>query len=148
MSTRYTTVNVLRTIESILGLKPLGLNDALAAPMADVFDPAQADWSFRAEAADVLRTTQLPIPADRYAARTASMPCPLRSAAWWTAAMRGQDFGSEDRLDTGAFNAALWQGLGRGPEPVERSGADLRTGRNRLLQLAAGAICPEAAATR
>ena len=34
VSTRYTTVNLLRTIEAVLGLKPLGLNDALAMPMA------------------------------------------------------------------------------------------------------------------
>ena len=68
VSTRYTTINILRTIEAVLGLEPLGLNDALAMPMADVFDPARSQWSYRAEAADVLRTTQLPIPADRFVA--------------------------------------------------------------------------------
>ena len=134
VSTRYTTVNLLRTIEAVLGLKPLGLNDALALPMADLFDPAQARWSFRAEAADVLRGTQLPIPAERYAARTATAAaCPGRSAAWWAEAMRGQDFRTEDRLDTRAFNAALWRGLGDGPEPAAATGADLRGGRDRLL---------------
>ena len=46
VSTRYTTVNMVRTIEAVLGLAPMGLNDALAAPMAEVFDPRQADWSF------------------------------------------------------------------------------------------------------
>jgi len=38
VSTRYTTVNVVKTIEEILGLNPMGLNDALAAPMSDIFD--------------------------------------------------------------------------------------------------------------
>jgi DNA-binding beta-propeller fold protein YncE len=143
VSTRYTTVSLLRTIEAVLGLKPLGLNDALAAPMADLFDPAQAGWTFRAEAADILRETQLPIPADRFAARTAAaVGCPGRSASWWAAAMRGQDFRSEDRLDTAAFNAALWRGLGQGPEPKAASGADLRADRARLLSSAGGGCRP------
>lgn len=37
VSTRYDTYSVIRTMELILGLKPLSLNDALAAPMYDVF---------------------------------------------------------------------------------------------------------------
>jgi hypothetical protein len=47
--------------------------------------------------------------------------------------MRGQDFRTEDNLDTDAFNAALWHGLGSGPEPVTRSGRDLRRDRAALL---------------
>lgn len=58
ISTRYTAVNVLRTIEAVLGLRPLGLNDGLASSM-DMFDQAQAKWTFHARAADVLRTMQL-----------------------------------------------------------------------------------------
>ncbi|MBI0475038.1 hypothetical protein D9601_06650 [Sphingomonas sp. MA1305] len=142
VSTRYTTVNVLRTIEAVLGLKPLGLNDGLAMPMADLFDPAQADWTYRAEAADVLHTTQLPIPADRFAPRVAAtVGCPGRNADWWTAAMRGQNFRTEDHLDTAAFNAALWRGLGDGPEPTARSGADLR--RDRAATAWPRPSCPE-----
>src|SRR5262249_52620822 len=38
VSTRYTTVNVVKTIEEVLGIGPIGLNDALAAPMSDIFD--------------------------------------------------------------------------------------------------------------
>jgi DNA-binding beta-propeller fold protein YncE len=127
VSTRYTTISMLRTIESVLGLKPLGLNDALAAPMADLFDLSLKDWSYQARAADVLRTTKLPIPADRFVARSvASLACRPHDAAYWVDAMRGQDFRTEDHLDTAAFNAALWRGLGSGPEPADRGGADLR----------------------
>ena len=128
ISTRYTTLNLLRTVETLLGLKPLGLNDGLAAPMADLFDPAQARWTYRAEAADVLRTTALPIASDRFAPRLGAA-CPRRSAGWWTAAMAGQDFSVEDHLDTERFNAALWRGLGQGPEPARRLGQDLRLDR-------------------
>ncbi len=143
VSTRYTTVNVLRTIESILRLKPLGLNDAMATPMADLFDPTQVDWTYRAQAADVLRSTALPIAADRFVTRmSAAERCPSRrGSAWWVTTMAGQDFSREDHLDTAAFNSALWRGLGEGPEPVVRSGLDLRSSRERLLRVAAHPDC-------
>ena len=105
----YTTVNMLRTIEDVLGLPPLGLNDAMAAPMADVFDPAAPpQWTFRARVPEALRTTSLPLPPATIAARC---PLPLHTASYWQAAMRGQDFRGEDRLDTAAFNRALARGL-------------------------------------
>ena len=59
----------------------------------------------------VLRSTALPLPP----AATACVARPKHSAAYWAAAMAGQDFSSEDRLDTVRFNRALWKGLkGRG----------------------------------
>ena len=123
VSTRYTTVNLLRTIEAVLGLPPLGLNDALAAPMADLFDPSLAGWSYDARASDVLAATQLPIPKDRFVTpASASDARPLRDAAYWAEAMKGQDFHVEDHLDTDAFNAALWRGPGWA-SPVRRSPA-------------------------
>ena len=136
VSTRYTTINILRTIEAVLGLEPLGMNDALAMPMADVFDPAQAQWTYRAQAADVLHATQLPIPADRFVARQSASACGARDADFWAAKMKGQDFSSEDRLDTARFNSALWQGLGSGPEPSDRDGKDLRKNRQDLKKAA------------
>ena len=141
VSTRYTTINVLRTIEAVLGLKPLNLNDELAMPMADLFDPNQSEWSYRAEAADVLHSTQLPIPLDRFVQRqSADASCPRRSSKWWSAAMKGQDFSKEDRLDTPRFNSALWQGLGDGAEPTERSGEDLKGDRTKMSAPAPCAI--------
>lgn len=129
VSTRYTTVSMLRTIESVLGIEPLGLNDAMATPMADIFDLNQTSWNYRTVAAEVLRGTQLPIPADRFVGPNAAAQRPPHTAAYWAAAMKGQDFRNEDRLDTAAFNTALWNGLGSGPEPLVRSGANLRDGR-------------------
>ena len=143
VSTRYTTLNILRTIETLLGLKPLGLNDALATPMADLFDPKQTRWTYRAEAADILRTTQLPIPNDRFvpSQERASAQCSGHAAGYWAAAMKGQDFSKEDRLDSKAFNAALWHGLGTGPEPSVRDGRDLRGGRQLMLKNIEPAPC-------
>ena len=141
VSTRYTTVNMLRTIEGVLGLSPMGLNDALAAPMADVFDPAQADWSYAAQVPAVLRTTQLPLPP----ATSAEAGCPAtppRSSTYWAAAMAGQDFSDEDRLDTPRYNRALWRGLkGDAPYPASRDGKNLREGRAALLAAAGVGGC-------
>jgi len=147
VSTRYTTLSLLRTIEDVLGLKPMGLNDRLAAPMAEVFDLRQSpDWSFTAVASPVLRGTRLPVPEAAFATPHADNGCPLRSTAYWQAAMAGQDFSVEDRLDTDAFNKALWTGLSAAPQPAERDGADLRTGRDALLQRAdMRRICPAVA---
>lgn len=112
VSTRYTTVSMLRTMGALLGLPPLGLNDALAVPMADVFQPEYRDWTFTARAAHVLKQTALPIPADRFVpAEPQHAGCAQQSPEFWTAAMQGQSFKSEDQLDSDAFNAALWRGL-------------------------------------
>ncbi len=107
VSKRYTTVNMVRTMVDVLGLDPLGLNDAMAEPMSEVFDVTQAGWSYRPVVPPVLRSTSLPLPP----AATACVARPKHSAAYWAAAMAGQDFASEDRLDTGRFNRALWKGL-------------------------------------
>lgn len=143
VSTRYTTLNILRTIEAVLGLQPLGLNDALATPMADVFDPQEVHWNYRAEAAGILRRTKLPIPPDRFVglATGAASTCSGRTAQYWAAAMKGQDFRTEDKLNTDAFNRALWRGLGSGPLPTGRDGRDLRQHRQAQLHGIQPAYC-------
>jgi hypothetical protein len=141
VSERYTTVNMVKTIAAVLGLQPMGLNDALAAPMADAFDPKQADWSFTAQVPAVLRATQLPLPPPTAAEAGCPTAAP-RSSAYWTAAMAGQDFSSEDRLDTPRFNRALWRGLkGDAPYPVRRDGRNLSEGRAALLAAAGVTRC-------
>ena len=139
VSTRYTTVHFLRTMEDLLGIEPLSLFDAAVEPMADVFQTEPADWSFTARVPEILRTTQLPLPprAAGEAARPAAgvYERPLRDAAYWEEKMRGLNFGTYDKLDTPRFNRALWEGLkGTGvPYPNDRDGRDLR--RNRAARL-------------
>jgi DNA-binding beta-propeller fold protein YncE len=105
----YTTVNMVKTIEDVLGLKPMGLNDALAEPMAEAFDLTKADWSYQAIVPEILRKTALPLPAA--SASAGGCVFATRSADWWAAAMQGQDFDREDHLDTARFNRALWRGM-------------------------------------
>ena len=50
-------------MEEVLGIKPLGLNDALQPPMAEVFSTQQATWTYKARVPAILRTTKLPLPA-------------------------------------------------------------------------------------
>jgi YVTN family beta-propeller protein len=143
-SHRYTTVNVLRTIEELLGMKPMGLNDAAAVPMADSFSPEYKPWNYTVRVATVLRTTQLPLPAiaasagdskEDSAESDARYARPRHDAVWWEKKMRGQDFSVEDDLDTGKFNHALWVGLvGPGiPFPTRTTGIDLSENRAQLL---------------
>jgi len=140
ISRRYTTVSMLRTIEELLGMKPMGLNDAAAAPMADVFSAEFAPWSYTARVAAVLRTTKLPLPAVADAKNSSTQfdaryAHPQHDAAWWEKKMRGQDFSVEDDLDTGKFNRALWLGLAgpHVPFPTRTTGIDLSEDRARLL---------------
>jgi hypothetical protein len=118
----------------------MGLNDAAAAPMADVFSAEFVPWNYTVRVAAVLRTTQLPLSAvvadnNDAAEFDARYARPRHDAAWWEKKMRGQDFSVEDDLDTGKFNRALWLGLvGPGiPFPTRTTGIDLSENRAQLL---------------
>ena len=131
VSARYTTVNVVKTIEEILGLSALGINDALDVPMSAVFDMNARSWSYKAVVPDVLRKTQLPLPPALHACNVS----PTHSSDYWASAMAGQDFSKADRIDPVAFNQALWHGIkGDAPYPAVATGEDLRVNRTALLE--------------
>lgn len=136
VSTHYTTVNTLRTIEDILGMKPMGINDAVADPMADVFTTEERPWTYTVIVPDVLRSTQLPVgAATAGAGESSASVAPRHDAAYWAAKTKGMDFSAEDRIDSAKFNRILWEGLAGEsvPYPVARDGRDLRDNRDRLL---------------
>lgn len=141
VSTRYSAINMLRTIEDILGLEPMGLNDGLQRPMADVFTQINKPWSYTPLVPDVLRTTQLPLPAATTTNRVPQTKAvlafsrPPHDAAYWGDKLAGMDFTSSDHVDAARFNRLLWAGL-KGedtPYPTTRSGRDLRKNRRHLL---------------
>ena len=116
VSTRYTTVNMLRTITDVLGLDHLGIFDANQGPMTDVFDLAQTSWSYTATASSLLKATALPLPAGLLFAANAK---PTHSAKYWAAKTRRFDFSEEDKVDSVAYNQVLWEGLmGGRPYPT------------------------------
>lgn len=131
VSTRYSSVNVVRTIEDILGTDHLNLNDAYQRPMTDVFDLGQVSWTYNAIASAYLRDTTLALDDAPGAAKVeyAEGPAatPLRTAAYWAKATRGFDFSGADRVPAALYNEVLWEGLMPGkPYPVTRPGDDLR----------------------
>jgi hypothetical protein len=131
ISTRYSTVNMLRTMEDLLGMAPLGLNDGLQRPMSDVFTRQFTPWSYKPIVPDVLRTTKLPLPrktSDNQVSESVREKArPAHNGAYWAARMQGFDFKKPDHLDTARFNRIVWQGM-KGedvPYPTVRSGKDL-----------------------
>ena len=136
VSTHYSTVNMLRTIEDVLGIDHLSVYDAFQPPMTDAFDPAQASWSYTATVPAVLASTQLPV-SGKAALLKSAQAYPTHPAGWWSARTRGMDFSVEDRLDAVKYNRLLWQGIkGQQPYPAVRSGKDLRQDRQKLLDKA------------
>jgi DNA-binding beta-propeller fold protein YncE len=135
LSRPYTTVNFLRTMEDVLGLQPMSMNDSLARPMTELFDLKQAAWSYTAQVPVVLRATALPLPGRTAAAIGAGVCHAPRSADYWAKAMAGLDFAVEDHLDTARYNQALWTGMTGQSSVPEPSGEDLR--HDRAARLAA-----------
>jgi YVTN family beta-propeller protein len=139
ISERYTTVSMVRTIEALLGVAPSSFYSAVAAPMTEVFDLNQSDWTYNALVPDLLRTSQLPVP------RTAenSLPRNKRAlafatdghpASYWEKRLGDMNYDVEDRLDTERFNRELWKGMmGNKPYPLSRSHKNLRENRDALL---------------
>lgn len=127
ISTRYSSVNMLRTIEDVLGLEHLNLNTAYQRPMTDVFDTTlPGTWDYKAVASTVLKGTGL-ITAmqEMKGVQFAQGPDikPTRSGAWWAEQTKGFDFSSEDRVPAAAFNQVIWRGMmGEKPYPWARSG--------------------------
>jgi len=113
VSRHFTTVSVLRTIEEVLGLAPLGLYDALQPPMSELFSPQQPSWTYKAIVPRILYTTKLPLPALTPEQKSRLLPwsSPKHDADYWSERTRGFDFNVEDKLDSGAFNLVLWNGL-------------------------------------
>jgi hypothetical protein len=92
--TRYDQLSVLRTMELILGMKPLSLNDALATPMYDAFQSSPANIApFDAvpETQDLMATNPTTGAGARAAAR--------------------MDFRDLDAVPQHALDAMLWRSV-------------------------------------
>jgi hypothetical protein len=131
ISTRYSQINVLRTIEDILGTEHINLNTALQGPMTDIFDiKSSGKWSYTAEASTILATTQL-VSIDRpNGVKFAAGPMvrPAHDAAYWDKVTAGFDFSEADYVPPAQFNRVLWEGLKPGTPYPARWQALTRTG--------------------
>ena len=95
-SSMYNTTSVLRTMELILGLRPMTVFDAAARPMFAAMQNTPDTTPFQAEKARVPLDTRNP---------------PNTAAARHSAEM---DFSQEDRIDDDELNAILWATI-KGP---------------------------------
>jgi YVTN family beta-propeller protein len=122
VSTHYSQVNALRTIEDVLGTQHLNLNTAFQRPMTDVFDvKSSGRWSFTAEASNVLATTTLAQAPGGLGVRFAkgSHVKPKHDARYWAKVTEGFDFSDADLVPPARFNKVLWDGLmGGRPYPA------------------------------
>jgi YVTN family beta-propeller protein len=119
VSTHYDTVNLVRTIEDILGIDHLSLNDAHQPPMADLFDLHQTSWTFTAKASNILKGTGLAAGIADFMPGPAISP--THSQDWWAQRTRGFDWSKEDRVPADKYNRILWQGLkGSAPYPGDK----------------------------
>jgi DNA-binding beta-propeller fold protein YncE len=130
VSTPYTTLDFIRTMEEVMGLPPMNLNDALASPMYDIFNTTPSAWSYTATPSAILYCTSLPLPAP-------ALPClnpTANDARYWARVTKGMDFRDADRVDDDTFNRVLWRGMmGNRPYPSRPTGKDLRQNRDKLL---------------
>jgi hypothetical protein len=129
VSTRYSQVSVLRTIEDVLGTPHINLNTAFRRPMSQVFDiESSRDWTYSSTASTVLLTTSLSLAqvgAGETGVRVAEGPRikPRHSAAYWDRVTAGFDFSQADRVPPARFNKILWQGMkGSTPYPFDTQG--------------------------
>ena len=123
VSTHYSQVSVLRTIEDILGAPHINLNTAYERPMADVFDiTSSGAWTYSSVASTVLAATTLS--AADIGAKYAAGPVivPKHDATYWDKVTRGFDFSDADRVPPALYNKVLWVGLMEGkPYPSSPS---------------------------
>ena len=120
--TSYTSVNALRTVEDLLGLPPLGMNDANSAPMSDVFTRTPNLQPYVAIIPGSLCAPPV-APSLVPACFKPSTPKTRRVAqrhggTWWSKQTAGMNFREPDHLDAARYNALLEYGiLGRGKLP-------------------------------
>ena len=128
VSTHYSQVNVLRTIEDLLGTQHINLNTAFQRPMSKVFDIRSfGAWSYTATASTVLLTTSLKLAQGKEAVKFAQGPIikPKHSAAYWARVTASFDFSDADRVPPAKYNKVLWKGL-MGSKPYPKMALDQR----------------------
>jgi hypothetical protein len=96
----YTTINMVRTMESLLGVPPMNANDARAAVMAPLFSGSGQQPAFNAE----------------YRNRENGLIYQMNTTEW--KAGKNLDFSHADAVDTALLNKFLWQDrMGNLPMP-------------------------------
>jgi DNA-binding beta-propeller fold protein YncE len=114
--TNYNTTNVVRTIEDILGVNYLGLNDANARPMSDVFIRRPNLKPYVAPIPGILCQPPVSSTLVPECSNPGNRPVtvavkPLHDGAWWAQATKGFNFSHPDMVNADLFNRILWTGI-------------------------------------
>jgi len=99
-STMYSTSSMLRTMELILGLKPMSQFDAAAAPMYHSFQEKPDLRPYQARPANVSLTEQNP------------------KTAWGSERSKKMDFSKEDAADDLMLNEVIWRSVRGADSPM------------------------------
>ena len=92
--TRYDLLSVIRSMELIMGMKPLGLNDRLATPMYDVFSPTPVNSAPIDNIPTKINLLKRNTPAAPYAAASSRLP-----------------LGTPDLLPQGELDSIIWKSV-------------------------------------
>jgi YVTN family beta-propeller protein len=133
----YVTVDALRTVEDLLGIQHLGLQDANAIAMSDVFTNEPNLQGYRAIIPGSLCKAPVapdlvPECASPYEQRTRPVPS-RHNSTWWNRATASLDFTKPDAVPPQIYNQILEYGItGRGsmPSRSETAAAGLNLGRD------------------
>jgi YVTN family beta-propeller protein len=123
VSTHYSQVNVLRTIEDVLGTQHINLNTAFQKPMTKAFNiRSMGAWTYNATASTILLSTTLKLAQGNEKVKFAQGPVikPKHTAAYWERVTRGFDFSDADRVSPQKYDRVLWKGL-MGNKPYPRT---------------------------
>jgi DNA-binding beta-propeller fold protein YncE len=126
----YNSTNVLRTIEDILGVEHLGLNDANALPMSDVFIKQANLQPYTAPIPGILceppvDPTLVPECSNPGKRPITAAVKSLHDGKWWAQATKGFNFSHPDMVDADAFNRILWRGIMGDDKPYPEPGVKL-----------------------
>ena len=92
--TRYDLLSVVRSMELIMGMKPLGLNDRLATPMYDVFSPTPVNSAPINNIPTKINLLTRNTPAAPYARASSRLP-----------------LGTPDLLPQGELDSIIWRSV-------------------------------------
>jgi len=114
--TNYNSTNVVRTIEDILGVNYLGLNDANAVPMSDVFIKEPNLQPYVAPIPGILCQPPVDPTLVPECKNPGKRPVTvaiksLHDGTWWAQATKGFNFKHPDMINSDLFNRILWKGI-------------------------------------